>query len=299
MDNFDKVILLELAYNCRLPYQTIARKLNISSNAVKKRVDKLVEEGVITSFTVDLSLSMFGGDMALLNVTTDGSEDEDEFCDTLGSSQLIGVVGPGSGHSYIAFSTYIGAEGLSELSQFVRSQSCVKEVRIEPILYPKGKKVHYTKSHLRILRYLIKDPRMPVADIGKLTKLAPRTVRRLINEIVEGEGIRLGIMWDLSAGDGIGFLVRVEWRPDKADLPKILHWLNRIPEFYTPILVAIEPTLYASFVASDVSQIDEITKRFKSSDIISKYTTILGKRSRNYPDLRQYKLEELLKGIPI
>ena len=76
MDEMDKVILLGLSMNCRVSYQSLARKLGVSSNAIKKRVDHLIGTGVIERFGVELSLEMFEGDMALCILETDGTEDE-------------------------------------------------------------------------------------------------------------------------------------------------------------------------------------------------------------------------------
>jgi DNA-binding Lrp family transcriptional regulator len=298
MDAMDKVIILALAMNCRLPYQSIARKLGVSSNAVKKRVDRLVDEGVITNFTVELSLAMFGGESALVLVTTDGTEDEEEFCDVLGANSMIGVVGPSSMSTYVAFAVYIGSEGLSALSTFIRAQKSVKDVQIIPIMYLKGKRVHFTKSHLRVLRLLVEDPRMKVGDISKRTGFAPRTARRLVNEIAESEGVRLGLMWDLNAGDGISFMLRVEWYPDKADSSRILQQLAGFPEFYTPIISATQPVIFAAFVVSDIKEIDGLVKKMRSNAAIKSLVTYLGKKSRIYPDIRNIKLQELLATLP-
>ncbi len=298
MDEMDKAIILGLAANCRLPYQVIARKLGVSSNAVKKRVDRLVDEGIITNFTVDYSLAMFGGEVALVLVKTDGTENEQEFCDMLGANPMIGVVGPGTVSTYILFAVYIGSEGLSELSTFIRNLRSVKDIQIIPIVYLKGKKVHFTKSHLRVLRLLVEDPRMKVAEISKRTGFSPRTARRLVNEIIESEGVSLGLMWDLNAGDSVSVLFRVEWYPDKADSSRIIQLLSSFPEFFTPMISATEPVVFAAFVVSELRQIDDLTRRLQSNPAVKSLVTHLGKRTRWYPDLRSIKLQELLETLP-
>jgi DNA-binding Lrp family transcriptional regulator len=140
MDEIDKVILLGFSNNCRVSYQSVARELGISSNAVKKRVDHLIESGVIVRFSTELSLEMFGGDMALCILETDGTENEQEFCDTLGENPMIGLVGPSSGSMYMLFATYIGTIGLSDLGVFLRKQKPVINVEIYPLVFPRGKK---------------------------------------------------------------------------------------------------------------------------------------------------------------
>ncbi|MFX1475416.1 MAG: Lrp/AsnC family transcriptional regulator [Promethearchaeota archaeon] len=50
MDQLDKVILMELRQNCRVSYRAIARKLGVTFKTVRKRVDNLIETGVIRRF---------------------------------------------------------------------------------------------------------------------------------------------------------------------------------------------------------------------------------------------------------
>ena len=56
LDESDMVILNEMRKNARVSYSTLARKLGLSETAVRKRVEKLLKEGVISRFTVETNL---------------------------------------------------------------------------------------------------------------------------------------------------------------------------------------------------------------------------------------------------
>ena len=60
LDPMDVKILRILSADARTPYSHIARQLNISDVAVKKRVEKLVQRGIIRSFRVDMDLKRIG-----------------------------------------------------------------------------------------------------------------------------------------------------------------------------------------------------------------------------------------------
>lgn len=298
LDELDKIILLTLAQNCRVPYQTLARNLGISSNAVKKRVDSLLERGVIVKFTAELSLDMFGGDTALCIIETDGSEDEQAFCNVLGENPMVGVVGPCSGTTYMIFATYIGNTGLMDLGVFLRKQESVKSVEIFPLIFPRGKKTKYSKSHLKVLKCLVQNARMSVSEISKITGLAARSVRRLIDEIIEGEGVRLSLWWELNSSDRVVLMAKTRWFSDKTDIGDLLHWFNsQFPEFYTPIIAATEPVIFAAFVCPDLKRLNEITNQIKSSEKIESVSSILGRPSFHYPDLKQYELDNLFLSL--
>lgn len=55
MDKTDIFLIQLLLANSRLPYAELAKKLNLSVNAVHKRIQSLVEMGVIRRFTAKVS----------------------------------------------------------------------------------------------------------------------------------------------------------------------------------------------------------------------------------------------------
>jgi DNA-binding Lrp family transcriptional regulator len=45
LDRIDRTILSELCNNCRITYESLAKKTKLSANAVKNRVHHLIESG--------------------------------------------------------------------------------------------------------------------------------------------------------------------------------------------------------------------------------------------------------------
>jgi|Deesub1362A_J573_1020465.scaffolds.fasta_scaffold03166_5 Lrp/AsnC family transcriptional regulator for asnA, asnC and gidA len=66
LDEVDKKILKMLMENSRTPYTRIAEKVGMSEPAIKKRIDKLVKEGVITSFSVNVDPWKLGKNLIAL-----------------------------------------------------------------------------------------------------------------------------------------------------------------------------------------------------------------------------------------
>ncbi|OYT59024.1 MAG: AsnC family transcriptional regulator [Desulfurococcales archaeon ex4484_217_1] len=56
IDDIDREIIEVLKRNSRTPYTTIAKKLGLSEAAVRKRVSKLLKQGVIKRFTIEYAL---------------------------------------------------------------------------------------------------------------------------------------------------------------------------------------------------------------------------------------------------
>jgi DNA-binding Lrp family transcriptional regulator len=60
MDATDKVIVALLRENARRSYQDIGRRVHLSAPAVKRRVDRLEQEGVILGYTTVVDPPVFG-----------------------------------------------------------------------------------------------------------------------------------------------------------------------------------------------------------------------------------------------
>lgn len=60
IDEIDRKILEFLEKDARISYTDLAKKLSLSDVAVRKRIDKLVEEGVIQKFSVSIDYKKLG-----------------------------------------------------------------------------------------------------------------------------------------------------------------------------------------------------------------------------------------------
>jgi len=56
LDEIDYKILESLKRNARISYTAIAREIGISEAAIRKRINKLMKEGIIQRFTIEMNL---------------------------------------------------------------------------------------------------------------------------------------------------------------------------------------------------------------------------------------------------
>lgn len=68
LDERDMILLEELRRHSRAPYSRLARILGVTESAVRKRVRRLVEAGVIRRFTIEYSLPGELGAIILVKV---------------------------------------------------------------------------------------------------------------------------------------------------------------------------------------------------------------------------------------
>tara|TARA_Y100000034_G_scaffold95888_1_gene116589 strand:- start:558 stop:884 length:327 start_codon:yes stop_codon:yes gene_type:complete len=60
LDKIDRKILFELDKNCRIPSTKLAKIVRKSRQTVDYRIDKLLEEGIITSFNASINPHKMG-----------------------------------------------------------------------------------------------------------------------------------------------------------------------------------------------------------------------------------------------
>ncbi|MHA1948358.1 MAG: winged helix-turn-helix transcriptional regulator [Candidatus Thorarchaeota archaeon] len=299
MDPKDKRILLELDKNCRLSYQSLADKLGLSANAVKKRMDRLNETGVIEEFSIVLKPAMMGSDYLIALVFTDGSENEDEFIELLGSNLMIiqaGQIVTANGRLYFVHSEYVGAEGLQNLGTFLRTLDSVTNIELHTTLTNRGEKFEIKKMHLRVLKYLLEDARMQVSEIAEQTGLTARRVSRAIQEMLDSEGFWFAVRWNLSLGRNTEFYLKIEYDEQVSNLEEIDEWLRKTfqDEYWFSFNSAMKPVIFGKFVTEhfrDAEQIQRMTKRASFSKAVD---VLLSYPVKKFKRLGRIRIEELI-----
>ena len=72
MDRYDTRILKELQLDGRVSWSRLARRINLSASACQRRVEALVERGIIENFTVNLNEDALGNHVkAFVSVNID------------------------------------------------------------------------------------------------------------------------------------------------------------------------------------------------------------------------------------
>jgi Lrp/AsnC family transcriptional regulator for asnA, asnC and gidA len=293
MDMLDKMIILDLSQNCRQSYQALARKYDITLNAIKNRIQNLLDEGVL-EFCIEAQVAMFDGNWAIAFITTTGEEDQKSFIKELGENRMVNEVGTLSGNNYIIYAVYSGLEGLFEFNKFLRSLEPVKDTEVYQILMNRGVKVEISKRQLRILHCLLDDPRMQLSKIAECSGYSAKTVRKVLNEVMESEGLLFGGRMRLNSSDSVAFMVQIEWDEQDSELQDILKWLNiEFPkEYWVPLITVSRPIFFAIFLVESVKEINPIVEKIKKTTFVKSATSIMGNESYSFHDLRRYWLEE-------
>lgn len=197
MDETDLVLLKLLLYNSRFSYRELADKLGFSVNAVHKRIQALMDQGVIRSFTAKISIYA----LKAIAIMVFGKSETDSFkaCEKLrkqDSTYWVGV----AGGNYLYVGAYL--RNITELESYVDliKKEVIPDltVGIEP--YYSGFKLPLAPStatlhplDYQIIYSLHKNSRKRISEVADELGVSARTIRRRLSKMIREDLIELSI----------------------------------------------------------------------------------------------------------
>jgi len=98
LDEIDRKILSHLEKDSRVSYTTLAKKLNISDVAIKKRIDKLIENGIIERFSISIDNKKLGMPLKafilIKSLPSEAAQISDELKKMRNVNRIFSTLGP-------------------------------------------------------------------------------------------------------------------------------------------------------------------------------------------------------------
>ncbi len=126
IDNRDNIILEMLEENARTSFTAIAKKLNITEGAIRKRVKKLEDEGIITGYQATINYKLIGfSNKVVMGIDTM----PDKYMDVINHFKTIDFVrklNTSSGDHMIMFDVWV--KDMTDLDEKVKLISSINGV---------------------------------------------------------------------------------------------------------------------------------------------------------------------------
>ncbi len=304
MDILDKKILTELTKNCRATYNELSEKVGFTANAVKKRIEKLIDNGTLYSFTIRPSLRTMNANIALALIETDGQEMIEEFLDTFDENEMVGEVNPiiaKEGGFYLVISDYINPDGLMELGSFFRRMEHIRNVEMHPVLTDPvyhGEAIEFKPLELRVMRYLVKDARMSIVDLARDSGLSARRVRSVIENLQEGGGLCFSVRWNTAAAGAVRFFLKIEYDPRTMTYSDVVIDLreNYPREFWLYWASTHTSHVFGSFTVDSIEEVRKISIDISKRMIFKSINTWVCYPPRKFKTFPEIWLENLLES---
>ena len=213
-------LILLLLQNSRLSYAELADKLNLSVNAVHKRIQQLIETDVIHKFTAKVSM-LASQAIPIYIFGTSQLPNFKDLPDKLRSHGSIYWLAIGSG-KFLYIGAYI--KNLSELEptiSFIKKEAgiCEQTVGIAqppqmPLINLKPADLTLCNLDYQIISSLRGDARKAIGDIANELGISSKTVRRRLNRMIKNNLIELTLEWYPDKSDDITTLMDLRLKPE-------------------------------------------------------------------------------------
>lgn len=300
MDSKDLEIIKILSSHGRMPLTTMAKKVKLSINGVKKRIIKLEEEGVIKGYSCELSFGILGEETGLARIKVSSTiESVEEFVDTIGNHKLIFTVGVGIGNKIIAVFTYKTSSEVIELENWIKSISYVDTVEIYLLMSrPTEDKPKMAPVDYRIIHELRSDGRMPLQTLSEIIHISTRTLKKRIDRLTNEGIIYFSAL--LSPGSSEELIIFTIFCTLKLKANKINFFQNVMKMFSENLwvgwIVVEKPIVILSCFASSIKEIRNIEEELKRSfSDIESTDTITGGEGFHFQDWRVNHIAEMAK----
>jgi DNA-binding Lrp family transcriptional regulator len=291
-------ILRDLRSNCRTTYRVMSRRYGVTANAVRNRVERLQERGIISDFVLLLSPAMADYSPFLALAYSNESLNDEAFINKVGNHRLVSRVGFDSYGSCVIIGGYRIPDDLSEFNEFIRGFQNVRDCEIHPLPTTRGAATELTTLHLKVIKNLREDPRKPIASISKESGLTSRRVRSILDKLIEEDIIRLTVRINPNAGDAIWVSFRIRWDPKMTSGGQVHERLEGAfpSRFLQESHSATEPLMWADFLVERVSDSESITHTIKSIQSARVENTILPYPGKYFHGLIDSILDEMLRN---
>jgi len=289
MDESDLAIIKLLMFNSRLPYREIAGHVGLTLNAVYKRVQNLVDMGVIRRFTATINAHTLGAIYAFIYGESQ-AQDIDKVIKTLQQNENIIQIMLSS-RNYIYTGSFLkNVHELGTFSSYISQAAQIQSPAVGlreysyykcPISYilPKSRSLNIDKLDLAIIRALHKDSRKPTSEVAEDVGSTPSTVRRRLTRLIEEGLVELSIEFYPEASKDIYsfFLVKLNPTTDKIQLAR------QVVEKYHPSVFfcwsfSNLPNMLLFFVwTNTIEQLNNLLDKIKKEEIESVATDIMRK----------------------
>jgi DNA-binding Lrp family transcriptional regulator len=236
LDKTDMSLIMLLSANSRLSYAELAEKLKLSVNAVHKRIQQLIEAGVIKKFTAKVSI-LAAQAMVVYVFGTSQLGSFHDLPDKLREQGCIYWLAVGSG-KFLYIGAYLkNITELEPLVSFVRKAAGLPEPTVgimQPwVPWVPQVPVNVKPSDLalcgldyRIIWSLKDDSRKAVADVAAELGVSAKTVRRRLERMVKNSLVEFSLEWYPDKSNDITTLMDLHLKPD-ADMHVVPYQILR------------------------------------------------------------------------
>jgi len=283
-------ILSRLLNNCRESDRQIGKELGISGGAVRVRIKKMLDSGVIEKFFLKIEPPILGHGVLYFVVSGENIQEILEQVSLVGEPYIVVPCVGGV--------TVCGIAIQENLEQKIElAKKLMKDLRVLSIFEAENSvfKSNLTKTDLEILEELIKEPRQKIEKIANNTDLSTKTVTRSIEKLHENDGFQFTLIYDPTKIEDFIPHAVLSWID--GDLKETLENLNdTFSESYLQIPFIAKNQIVLFLYSDSIFKMDELTQKVRTSKNVKSADLFIPKKISFYTNWMKKSITESKKS---
>ena len=272
MDILDIKILNRLLDNCREPDRQIGKSLGISGGAVRARIQKMEDTGIVEKFIIKIEPPTLGYGVLYFVVTGQNVSEILEQISFVGEPFFVVPCVGG-----ITVCSIVIRDSLERKIDLAKQ--LMKDVRVLSIFEvdKSGYPSNLTKTDLQIIEKLLNNPRERIETIAKNTNLSTKTVARCLEKLQENDGIQFTLIYEPTKIQGFIPFVILAWI--SGDVESVLSKINeKFSEHYMQKPFVTKNQIVLFMYSDNIFKMDEITQKIQNSKIVKSADLFIPKK---------------------
>ena len=283
-------ILSRLLNNCRESDRQIGKELGISGGAVRVRIKKMQESGVIEKFFLKIEPPILGHGVLYFVVSGENIQEILEQVSLVGEPYIVVPCVGGV--------TVCGITIQENLEQKIElAKKLMKDLRVLSIFEAENSdfKSNLTKTDLEILEELIKDPRQKIEKIAKNTNLSTKTITRCIEKLHDNDGFQFTLIYDPTKIEDFIPHAVLSWI--EGDLKETLEKMNKeFSNTYLQIPFIAKNQIVLFMYSNDIYKMDELTQKVRNLKNVKSADLFIPKKISFYDEWIKTAIVDLKKS---
>jgi Lrp/AsnC family transcriptional regulator for asnA, asnC and gidA len=195
MDETDLALCRNLLMNSRLSYSELGKAMDLTPQAVHRRVRSLMEAEIITGTSTFPTLKAQGR-MWVVVFGWSKATSMDEVATKLKQENEVAVFFVASGNYLYVHGAVSDAHEMASFVTRVQRVAMIHEVQVGIVPSPApARKDALTRLDLRIIKSMQEDARRPISEVANDVGVSVKTAKRKLDRMVQDDLVQFSIHW--------------------------------------------------------------------------------------------------------
>lgn len=294
LDDLDISILKMLTTNSRMSDNSIAKRLQVTTNTVKNRIRNLTKEGVLQGFETHLSATFFNATHCWLSAQLSGNEPEAKIVEELGKIEKVSFIMPTTEDLMLIAMDFFNSTDLDNTIQQMSGRKGI--TGIQTYIYSSQhlhKRIDVSPLDWKIIKSIRFNSRKSPCEIARECGISTRTVNRRLKRLYNGGVIHHVIVFDPMASEGTivyGIFVEYDARFPRDKIMKSI--ASSVKNLFNHFVMVNSPTLLMTFFGKRFSDIYDNENATNVTEGVKSLKTYFCTKVHHFKDWRDKLIEK-------